>query len=102
MTGRLLRHMLTIQVNNADYRNAPSTSVALMGYIIATSRLVPELVLSSDMLNTHAGAADRKLPRACQKKKVSTGRNVHGGQQQQQQEEEDEDEKGFGDDEKMT
>ncbi|KAH8713900.1 hypothetical protein HC256_007020 [Beauveria bassiana] len=38
----------------------------IMGYIIATSRLVPELVLSSDTLNTHPGAADRKLPRACQ------------------------------------
>ncbi|KAM3532834.1 hypothetical protein MY4038_003928 [Beauveria bassiana] len=73
MTGRLLTHMLTIQVNNADYRNAPSTSVAFMGYVIATSRLVPELVLSSDMLNTHPGAADRKLPRACQKKQFSTG-----------------------------
>ncbi|PMB64595.1 hypothetical protein BM221_009435 [Beauveria bassiana] len=73
MTGRLLSHMLTIEVNNADYRNAPSTSVAFMGYVIATSRLVPELVLSSDMLNTHPGAADRKLPRPCQKKQFSTG-----------------------------
>ncbi|KAM3539133.1 hypothetical protein ARSEF1564_007959 [Beauveria bassiana] len=99
MTGRLLSHMLTIQVNNADYRNAPSTSVAFMGYVIATSRLVPELVLSSDMLNTHPGAADRKLPRPCQKKQFSTGQQQ---QQQQQDEEEDEDENRFGDDKKLT